>query len=86
MVNRTTHNTLKGAKDAARASGNGAPVKRLHEEVQRGVVNATYMGPFEDRISLLDTGRMSTNEAEARLKNIASRYNLTDLLKSISHL
>jgi RHS repeat-associated protein len=27
MVNRTTHNTLKGAKDAARASGNGAPVK-----------------------------------------------------------
>jgi hypothetical protein len=56
---------------------------RLHEEIQRRVVDAIYLGPFNDRESLHNAGRVSVQDAEERLREIASRYRLTDLLLAL---
>ncbi|MGH7702424.1 MAG: hypothetical protein ACREMO_04985 [Gemmatimonadales bacterium] len=55
---------------------------RIHEETQREVVNATYLGPVQDPESLRSGGRITVEEAEARLRTIASRHQLTKLLRA----
>ena len=58
---------------------------RFHEQVQREVVNATYIGPAQSPETLTTAGRISIEEAQARLRRIASESQLTKLLESLPY-
>lgn len=51
-----------------------AEVVRLHEQVQRTVVDLIYAGPEEQKAQYLAAGRIDEAEAVRRLASIAERF------------
>jgi hypothetical protein len=62
-------------------------VIKLHREVQTDVVDLLYVGDEKNISRYLDAGRLSLEQAKARLRNIVESYDvqglLSDLAKSV---